>query len=213
MRGINVISFDGLNRSGKGTQLNLTRKYLENSMQNVIVVRGDGSREGIDNPEYYDPPSMWWKRWQSNKKKSIQDWDNAYLVLNKEVEDELANFRHKFDTGFFLMDRCYISRWFVERQRDKKTQFEDVVARTQVFPTKYFILDAPKEVLLSRQSDDNPKKAKFRKKIIEQWYDLWQDTINRAQDKIGDSMIRLDATKSKYDINKKVLENILFITQ
>lgn len=208
MRGIEVISFDSLNRGGKGTQLNLLRKYLEDNMQNVIVVRGDGSREGIDNPEYNDPPSMWWKRWQSNKQKSAQDWDNAYLVLNKEVEDELGNFRHKYDNGFFLMDRCYISRWFVERQRDKDTPFEDVVDRTQVFPNKYFVLDAPKEILLSRQSDDNPKKAQFRRQIVEQWYDLWQDTLDRVQEKLGDSMIRLDATQGKYDIHQVVTKNL-----
>lgn len=208
MRGIEVISFDGLNRSGKGTQLNLARKYLEDNMQNVIVVRGDGSREGIDNPEYNDPPSMWWKRWQSNKQKSAQDWDNAYLVLNKEVEDELGSFRHRYDNGFFLMDRCYISRWFVERQRDKETPFDDVVDRTQVFANKYFVLDAPKEILLSRQSDDNPKKAQFRRQIVEQWYDLWQDTLDRVQERLGDSMIRLDATKGKYDIHQVVTKNL-----
>lgn len=208
MKGIKVISFDGLNRSGKGTQLSLTRKHLEDLTHNVMVVRGDGSREGIDNPEYFDPPSMWWKRWQSNKDKTTQDWDNAYLVLNKEVEDELARFRHNNESGFFLMDRCYISRWFVERQRDKNTPFEDVIDRTYVFPHTYFVLDAPKKILLSRQSDDNPKKALFRRQIVEQWYDLWQDTLDRVEDKLGDSMVRLDATKGKYDIHQDVLQNI-----
>lgn len=208
MIGINVFSFDGLNRSGKGTQLSLTRKHLKDNLENVIIIRGDGSREGINNFEYFDPISHWWQRWQKNKNKINQDWDNAYLVLNKEIEDELYNFRQRYDNGFFLMDRCYISRWFVERQRDKNTPFNDIINRTQVFPNTYFVLDAPKEILLSRQSDDNPKKAQFRKQIIEQWYDLWQDTLDRVQDRLGSSMIRLDATQDKYNINKKVLENI-----
>ena len=210
MIGINVISFDGLNRSGKGTQLSLTHKHLKDNLENVIIIRGDGSREGINNPEYFDPISIWWQRWQKNKNKSNQDWDNAYLVLNKEVEDELYNFRQRYDNGFFLMDRCYISRWFVKRQRDKNTPFDDIINRTQVFPNKYFVLDAPKEILLSRQNDDNPQKATFRRRIIEQWYDLWQDTLERVQDRLGSNMIRLDATQDKYNINKKVLEDINF---
>ncbi len=205
---VNIISFDGLNRSGKGTQLSLTQKYLEDKMQNVIIVRGDGSREGIGNPEYYDPISKWWQRWQSNTNKSNKDWDNAYLVLNKEIEDELYNFRQKYNQSFFLMDRSYISRWFVERQRCKNTPFDNVIERTQVFPNKYFVLDAPKEILLSRQSDDNPRKSQFRRQIIEQWYDLWQDTLNRVQERLASNMIRLDASQDKSQINKKILESI-----
>lgn len=209
--GIEIISFDGLNRSGKGTQLNLTKKYLENRIQNVRVVRGDGSREGIGNPQYFDPPSIWWKKWQNNKEKTTVDWDNAYSVLNKENEEELKKFSHFFDNGFFLMDRCYISRWFVERQRDKNTKIEDIIKNTQIIPDKYFILDAPKEELLSRQNDDNPNKAQFRREIIEQWYDLWQDTINRAQEKLKDKIIRIDATQNKYDIHQRVIRNIEYI--
>jgi len=208
MKGIKIISFEGLNRSGKGTQLNLARKFLENNIQNVIVVRGDGSREGIGNHKYFDPQSVWWRKWQSNKNKTVQDWDNAYLVLNKEIENELKKFRHKYDNGFFLMDRCYISRWFVERQRNKNTSFDDIINRTKIFPNKYFVLDAPKEILLSRQSDDNPKKAQFRRHVVEQWYDLWQDTLYRVQERLGNSIIRLDATLSKYEINQIVLKNI-----
>lgn len=207
MENVKILSFDGLNRSGKGTQLSLTKKRLEDLTQNIIVVRGDGSREGIGNTDYYDPLSIWWRRWQSNKDKTPNDWDNAYIVLNKEVEDVLDRFS-RIGGGFFLMDRCYISRWFVERQRDKNVPFEDIIEKTYVFPDTYFVLNAPKDVLLSRQSDDNPKKAMFRRQIVEQWYDLWEDTIKRAQEKLGDNMVELDATRDKYHINENIFKKI-----
>ena len=208
MKVTKIVSFDGLNRAGKGTQLKLLRRHLEDLMYDVIIVRGDGSREGVNNSKYFDPPSVWWRKWQENKEKTIQDWDDAYLVLNKEVEDELETFRHKCCSGFFLMDRCYISRWFVERQRNKSTSLEDVISRTQVFPNIYIILDVPKKILLSRQNDDNPKKTEFRRQIVEQFYDLWQDTTNKVEDKLGNSVIRLDGTQDKYDINEKVIKSI-----
>ena len=171
---VKVISFDGLNRSGKGTQLELLKQFLKNEKKPVQVVRGDGSREGINNINYSDPQSAWWVRWQTKKDKTSNDWDNAYTVLSKEIEDEFHRFNYpeQNKNSFFLMDRCYISRWFVQRQRDKTVQFEKIVEDNQIFPNKYFILDVPKEILLSRQSYDNPKKAKFRQGIVNKWFDL-----------------------------------------
>ena len=208
MKDVKIISLDGLNRSGKGTQLSMLKKNLESEAFSVKTIRGDGSREGVGNPEYHDPYSPWWKRWQDNKQKTPQDWDNAYLVLNKELEEEVSHFGQANKAGFILLDRCYISRWFVERQREGSIPFEDVIDRTYVFPHKYFILEAPKDVLLSRQNDDNPKKAKFRRQIVNQWYDLWVDTINKVEERFNDKMVRLDATQSKEDINKQILQNI-----
>lgn len=210
MKEIKIISFDGLSRSGKGTQLKLLRRYFENISVPVQIVRGDGSRKGEGNIDYHDPRSTWWIKWQNIKQKTSEDWNRAYTVLSKEVEDEFVNFSDKHDSGFFLMDRSYVSRWFVKRQRDVNTPFEDVSGINHTFPHKYFILDAPKEVLLSRRSDDDPAKAQFRREIVERWYDLWQDTMEKVENKLGDHMVRIDATKEKDDIHQIILQNIKF---
>lgn len=203
-----VVSFDGLNRSGKGTQLRLLREYLGSSMVPALVVRGDGSREGIGNLSYFDPPSKWWRNWQANQNKTINDWDRAYERLKTEVQERYDRFSNENASGYFLMDRCYVSRWFVKRQAVPDFPIEDIIRENPVFPDKYFFMDAPQEVLLSRQSDDNPTKAEFRREIVSKWYHLWQDTLLRLEDRLEERFIRLDATKLPEEIHKEVLTSL-----
>ncbi|MBT4804841.1 hypothetical protein HON71_01585 [Candidatus Woesearchaeota archaeon] len=191
-----IISFDGLNRSGKGTQISKMKEHLESLSVPVGVLRGDGSRPGKGLDNFTDPSSDWWKIWQANNNKNYQDWNLAYQVLSNENEDKYASFISTNPEGVLLMDRCYLSRWFMLRQQDKDTKFEDAFLSTNLHPEQYFVIDVPKDVLLERVSDDDYTKTEFRRENVRRGYDLWQDTINRAEDYLKEKMIRLDGTKS-----------------
>jgi|GEM_PF-2903483 len=208
MNKIFIVSFDGLNRSGKGTQLKLLRKYFEGKNIPVQIVRGDGSRKGEGRTDYFDPESNWWKNWQNIKNKSPRNWDEAYHILSREIEQEFVFFSKQNRYGLFLMDRSHISRWFMERQRNQNTSFESAFRKNCLFPDIYFVLDAPQNILLSRKSDDDPGKARFRQDIVKKWYELWKDTMKKAKRKIGNSMVRVDATKNANEIHRIILNNL-----
>jgi len=179
-----IISFDGLNRSGKGTQIFLLNQKL-NKDYPIEIIRGDGSREGIGNPKYYDPPSEWWVDWQRNKEKSIGDWNQAYLKLKYENLNRISELPPE---TIFLMDRCYISRWFTVRQSHPDTILSEVYSKAEIIPHLYIILNPSKKTLLERCDLDDSEKRTFRKGVIENHYPLWGDVIRDAKKYLGDEM-------------------------
>lgn len=208
MSDIHIISIDGLNRSGKGTQLRLLKEHYIRCGVPVQVVRGDGSREGVGGPYSHDPMNAWWRQWQRKPVKTAADWNRAYAVLTRESAWELQWFSREHDVGYFLMDRCYLSRWFTERQRNPRTPLPGAPARHRIVPHLSFVLDVPKAVLLTRRSSDNPRKASFRRAIVERWYDLWVETMAIASGILGDALVRIDGTRDPRLIHEDIRAHI-----
>jgi len=181
---MNIISFDGLNRSGKGTQISLLRKGLEKKY-NVGVIRGDGSREGMGNNDYHDLISEWWVNWQKNQHKSSSDWDDAYKRLSYENDVYINGLSS--DT-VVLMDRCYLSRWFTVRQYNDDLPLSKVHDESLIIPNLYIILNPSKQSLMKRCSMDNSPKKYFRQGIIENWYSLWEDVVKEAEIFLGEKL-------------------------
>lgn len=85
----NIISvgFEGPHRSGKGTQIELLSRTLEEKGIPFLVIRGDGSRpnEGI---HLGDPVSEWWSFALPELKKenpNLEDWNKSSYHLAREL--------------------------------------------------------------------------------------------------------------------------------
>ncbi len=203
-----IISFDGLNRSGKGTQIKLLKDYLENSNIPVEVLRGDGSRPGTDSQNFYDPHSNWWINWQANSNKTVNDWNIAYQVLREENDKRYKEFSCENQRGTVLMDRCYISRYFMLKQQRLRISLEEIANDTKLIPDHYFILDVPKDTLIERASEDNIKKTEFRRDIVRRWYDLWEEVVYDAQDFLKEKLIRINEIQSSQKIHKYIIDKL-----
>lgn len=202
-----VVSFDGLNRSGKGTQIGLLKDYLESRNFQVEVLRGDGSRPGIGSTSFYDPASNFWQNWQKKENKSIDDWIYASRILSYENYLKCIEFsaevKEKDQAGAILLDRSHISTWYMLRKKDPNTPFVDSLKEPTVLPDIYFNLSVPKETLLARNSDDNPDKAEFRKRVVSTSYDKWTSTMRMVPKDI--EMYVMDGTQDKEYINCQVI--------
>lgn len=202
------VCFEGLNRSGKGTQIKMLRNYLETVCRPVEVLRGDGSRPGINSQSFYDPKSEWWVNWQANKEKRSSDWNLAYHILTEENSFRYEEFYNENPDGIILMDRSYISRYFMLRQQGVETSLEKVAKDTKLCPETYFVLEVPKNLLLERVSDDYSSKAVFRREIVWRWYGLWVDVIDTAQEFLKDKLKRIDGTQSPEIIHEYIKANV-----
>ncbi len=200
---VKILSFDGLNRSGKGTQIGLLKRDLAQKSVEIEVLRGDGSRPGLNTEGFYDPLSEWWIDWQM-KEKTVNDWNEAYTVLKRENEERLREFSYQSPNGIILMDRSYISRYFMLKQQGKESTLEQIAREQELIPTTYFILHAPRDTLLSRESDDNPSKKRFRTEVITQWYDLWVKVIEEAKELLREKIEIIDATKDREEAYQRI---------
>lgn len=199
---IQVISFEGLNRSGKGTQIKMLEDHLISTKVPVVTMRGDGSRKGEG--VYNDPYSKWWQNIQPYLRKVDENgsfikeyWNLAAEKLNSEVYD-MYHFEFPkiiknsmSNKGVILLDRSIISRYFVLKRDNPNINLEDLMKFTDQYgvekdvitPNLSFILHAQKDVLLERNEvlSDHPDKYNFRKKIITGNYDSFEDITNNLK--------------------------------
>jgi len=204
-----IISLEGLNRSGKGTQISLLKELLESHHLPVEVLRGDGSRPGNNSFGFYDPESDWWKEWQAKKNKSPEDWNSAYELLNAENDSRKSSFLDENIEGYIIMDRSYISRYFMLRQQGINASLNEIASSAAVVPEAHFYLNVPKNTLLERVSDDNPTKTEFRREIVIRWYDLWSEVIKTAKDFLKDAFKIVDGTQSPQIIHNYIASKAL----
>ncbi len=201
-----IISFDGLNRAGKGTQINYLKQHLESQDYLVEVLRGDGSRPGEGSLGFYDPQSCFWKQWQGIQDKSFDDWEYAAKVLTSEnylraieVKTQAEKEEKK---GIILLDRSYLSRWYMLRKEESSAPLSGCLEELTLKPDIYFILEVPKEHLLKRNANSSPIKAEFRGKNILTGYEDWTNTFGKIP--LHLNIYKLDGTKQKSEIHEEV---------
>lgn len=204
-----IISFDGLHRSGKGIQIGLLCDHLKRRNILYEILRGDISRPGVGSETCYDPVSSWWQEWIIKKNKKIDDWNMAYERLVLENECRCYEFSKINPTGVVVIDRSYLSRWFTSRRFLRETSFEEVFNSTTLHPHQYNILEVPKDTLLSRCNEDKGGNKEFRNQIIKNYYDLWEETIDMAKNKLGKQITMIDGTLTLMDIHQIVVYNFL----
>ena len=122
----NVISigFEGSNRSGKGTQIELFSSHLEKMDIPYLVVRGDGSRPN-QGKHIGDPISEWWSKIlpllksPENKDSDLWNYSSARLarelvVFRDRVLPNIAEHNNKPVAVLLVIELYYPELWFQE---------------------------------------------------------------------------------------------------
>lgn len=219
-----IIGFDGLHRSGKGTQISLLQSKLDKINAPSLVARGDGTRRGTGSSAF-DYPSTWWKeRWDYFQDKSNGSFflDNANLKfqrLNREakfyfykcLEKEMK--RRKSDLGVMIMDRTLPSRYLTLLSFCQGISFEDSIKsynpKNGLFvppmtPDLVFIMHAPKEILLKRleETTKSPKDYHCKINIISKYYDSFESVAKSLSGREGYSV--LDSTRDPEELSDEI---------
>lgn len=222
-----TIGFDGLHRSGKGTQIRMLSDYFAMNDMASLVVRGDGSRAGMGLSSY-DFPSKWWKEnlsyfkqeAHSHEEKKLKA-DLKYQRLSREaraiknrVLPNMINESNQ-NLGWMLMDRTFISRYFFCKQIDPLINLEEALnvychrwrKVETVIPDMTFVLEAPADILIERISREecNSEKYEFKTKMINTYYSLFIETLDELKGR-RDICI-MDALRTPEEIHKDIVEH------
>ncbi len=215
MIGILTVGLDGPNRVGKGTYAEMLRAWLVERGVPVLIIRGDGSRNG-DGSQPGDPISTWWhavNTWLRQPDTPESAWNKTSYRLGREllvwrdrVMPRLVHSQNKTH-GVLLVDRTLISRTMVLRRMNvpdipnnlypesARGKGRRITADT-VCPDVIFNLLVPKEVLLSRLKTSDPKYA-FRKKLIEETADWFVDAVEHLPAHLRSRVVMVDNTAPK----------------
>ncbi|MDD3046518.1 MAG: deoxynucleoside kinase [Candidatus Pacebacteria bacterium] len=218
------IAFDGSNRSGKGLQIEMLSSYLEKKNIPYLVVRGDGSREKNNVLEKTLP--IWWEKMnlQLHSNNNLDEWNIAACKLAEELVHSKKNILPKIiqennaDAGVLLIDRSILSRAVLVSEQIQNFTIDDLYPKYffekgknltvwDVLPDIIFFLRAPKEVLLSRLNEDDPK-YHFRKKIIEEKSDYYNQVIDLFPAIIKSRISIVDATRDPSQMHGEVCKII-----
>jgi len=189
---VKSVGFDGLHRCGKGTQIELLKDYLGKKGVRCAIARGDGTRKGLGlSPE--DPYSVWWQeRYESFFRKNRTPEENKYLSdlvyskLTQEARVAMYELEKNNPNGSMLiMDRTFVSRWFVKKQQESSISLEDAVyvadpetdAKIDPFiPERVYVVHVHLDELLRRVEDssDSPEKKQFRLNNLVNYFDCFE---------------------------------------
>lgn len=107
-----TVAFDGLHRVGKGTQARALAHTLGENGLSSVVVRGDGTRDGLG-LSAGDPFSIEWQRRNKYMKSevggSVEDWNASSLVLLQELAAILGGGQEQ-RLDAVIVDRSIVSR-------------------------------------------------------------------------------------------------------
>lgn len=165
-----VVGFDGLHRVGKGTQASKLLEYVENKGGTGVIVRGDGTREGLGLVEG-DPHSPEWQERSARLKsfdRTVASWNLASYVLAKELYS-IVSIAEAPDV--VIVDRSVLSRatFLVHRgvvEVNSELTLEDLYPDSMngEFPIEMVVPDVifdmqvrSPDVLLGRLDKDDPK--------------------------------------------------------
>ena len=209
-----LIAFEGLNRSGKGTQLNLLKEELSRFGLGTLELRGDGTRDGLGEHQG-DPLSPWWQEFSQKLRHGGQTHEWHYAAY--QLAMDLAAWREKTE-DIILLDRSLLSRaaFVIDRERPSgileienlyPVQVAGKVELKKILPDVIFELIAPKEILLSRLDSNDPK-LKFRASIIEGNYDTFYKAKERLPKVIKERIITIDSSQPIDKVFDDILENL-----
>jgi thymidylate kinase len=116
------IGFEGPNRVGKGTQIELLSSQLDKMEIPYLVVRGDGSRTNEGN-QAGDPVSEWWSKTlpllKKPENKDTELWNESstrlareLIVFRDRILPNIAQLNNK-PLAVLLVDRTLLSRTMV----------------------------------------------------------------------------------------------------
>lgn len=220
---IDTVAFEGLHRSGKGTQIEFLKEKLDEIGIPAIVVRGGGSRTN-NGSDIGDPYSSWWEKHLSNLKKpdsKKSDWIEGSRRLSREMIVFRDRILPKFaeqkgaSRAVLLIDRSILSHIAMLDDDDilnmdkehvygvRSNQGKKLPDTANVFPDLLFYLKSSSDTLLKRLDENDPK-YEFRKKNILENGGKFDGAISLLSDTLKDRIITIDASLTPEDISDKI---------
>lgn len=226
---IRLVSLDGLNNTGKTTQLDYLRSALRDRAIATTVRKGDGARRGRGEVEW-DPVSPWWQQHYyelhsaglegkaaeaAARKASCQLVHEWTELRNDQYPRQLMAERR--DLGVILLDRGPLSRLFVARRFDPAASLEQALGYEaageleQVLPDKIVVLHAAKAVLLDRNISrrDGAAKQEFNKQIITRYYDDFARVLDDIPPLLGERTVIVDSSGPALEVGQVVLRHAM----
>ena len=216
------IGFEGPNRSGKGTQIELFSNQLEKMDIPYLVVRGDGSRPN-QGEHKGDPISEWWSKTmpllKNPENKDSDLWNDSSARLARELvvfrDRVLPNIAEQNNkpVAVLLVDRTLLSRTMVPRSQGETDIPNNLYPKDskidvgKICPDLIFNIIVDKETLLSRLDENDPK-YEFRKKLILEKYDWYLDAHKYIPNELQDRIIQIDGTSDPNTINNSIIDII-----
>lgn len=214
-----VIAFEGINRVGKGTQIERMQKELDLIGLKPIVLRGDGTRDGKGEHDG-DPYDEGWIANAEILRKGGTNyhWNEAALILAQEFIEWRKKLA-ELDNQLILLDRSLVSRGsFILQRQPELTGIleiqqlypnptENPIKIEDILPDVIFELVAPKEVVLSRLDQTDPK-YEFRKGVISRTYDVFYTTKDRLPASVRGRIITLDSTRPVDEVFDDIVFNL-----
>jgi len=219
-----TIAFDGLHRVGKGTQTRALVEALSKNGMDTLVVRGDGTRDGLGLTQG-DPFSLEWqqrnKYIKSEQGGSVDDWNASSLVLLRELSELLYDEREKkYDA--IIIDRSILSRAAFLLHRgvgmpgkrmtldelypsNRSLQIDEQLDLEALVPDVVFDLRAESPVSLLKRLDQDDPKYVFRSRNIKGGFESSLQAKQHVPENVENKVNVLNAGDSPQDVHDKVL--------
>lgn len=215
-----IIGFDGIHRSGKGTQISkLETGFGENDIAS-LTVRGDGTRDGKgDTPG--DPYSKYWQERSTHlrsKDAKPEDWHASAYDIVHELHDHATSGQHEA----ILADRSLISRaafmlYSGATPGRKGFDLEELypvrehiprnrrINLKHVLPDILFHLEADDpDVVMSRLDPDDPK-YEFRARNIQTTFDGYRRAARALPPEVRDRLHTIDAALEEGVVHQQIV--------
>ncbi len=195
------IVFEGIDASGKETQVKLLAKALKKMGHEVFLIAF---------PDYKNPIGKMIRKFLDNK--VDLDVETRALLYAADRRYRYRDIKKALDSGkIVIADRyCYSNIAYQGSQGAKPSWLASLDA-TLVFPDLVFFLDVPVKVALKRKTrrDRYSRYAELLEKVREAYWDMANRTI-RPFAEYGDysEWVVIDGTKSIDDIHSRILEEV-----
>lgn len=215
-----IIGFDGIHRSGKGTQIDrLETRFRENDIAS-LTVRGDGTRDGKGDTSG-DPPSAYWQErsnYLRSKDAKPDDWHASAYDIVHELHDHATSGQHEA----ILADRSLISRaafmlYSGANPGRKGFDLEELypvrehvprnkrIDLRQVLPDILFHLEADgPEVVMSRLDPNDPK-YDFRARNIQITFEGYRRAARVLPPEVRDRVHTIDAALEEEVVHERIV--------
>ncbi|HEV7951755.1 MAG TPA: hypothetical protein VGO98_00040 [Candidatus Saccharimonadales bacterium] len=221
-----IVGFDGIHRSGKGTQAEMLHNAITTAGGRSVIMRGDGTRDGLGLHDG-DPYSAEWqarsKSVKSPEGSTVEAWNAAALVLARELDDRLKSETDPYDA--LILDRTLVSRAGFLLHRgvgikgtrftldemypdNEKLSYTAQISLQDTVPDIIFDLHAPSpRKMLDRLDPEDPKYL-FRSRNIKGGYDSAMIAAQHLPVEIETKVVTLDALDHPDRVHYQVISRL-----
>lgn len=221
-----IVGFDGLHRTGKGTQAEMLHSVITRRGGRSVILRGDGTREGLGLHDGDPYSAEWQARSQSVKSpegNTVEAWNAAAYLLVRELNEKLDNASNQYDA--LILDRTLLSRAAFLLHRGigiKGTRFKleqmypdnENMSSTmridleKVTPDVIFDLHAPSPHEMLDRLDPKDPKYTFRSRNIKGGYDAAIIAAQHLPVELEDRVEKLDALQQPNTVHARVISHL-----